>query len=804
MAAPTSKASTHRWSFYRAGGVDQVRLDTGADILNLDQLDQKLWVALSCPTKGLELDPRTLELLDSDGDGTVRPNEILAAVRWLRDVLKNADGLAKGEDGVALANLRTDTAEGKALLASCKHILKSLGKESATTITVADASQMAEVFAKAKHNGDGVVAPEDVPDAKARAVAAAIVGCLGGVTDRSGKPGFDQAKLDAFYAACAEFVAWQKAASDDAEHVLPFGDGTAAAFAAYQAVRAKVDDYFARCRLAAFDPRAQAAMNREEAGYLAAAAKELDLAATELAGYPLALVAPDQPLPLQKGLNPAWVGALATFQAHCAKGKDRLTETEWQALGARFAGYAAWLGAKAGAAVESLGLARVQEILAGNERQALQQAVGADLAVADEVAAMARVEKLCRLHRDFAQLLHNYVNFADFYARKGAIFQAGTLYLDRRTCELCFPVQDAGKHATLAPMSHAYLAYVDCTRPGEPKLQVACAFTAGDSDFLFVGRNGVFYDRKGRDWNATITKIVDNPISVRQAFWSPYKKLMRWIEQQVNKRAAEADAASTGKLQETAAKTSEAAAAGSPAAAAAAPKKMDIGVVAAIGVAIGGIATVVSKLLETFFGLGYLMPLGVLAILLLISGPAMLIAWMKLRQRNLGPILDANGWAVNVLTKVNIPLGGSLTEMPHLPAGAHRSLVDPYAEKRSPWPKVVFVLLVLGGTGYGLYRQNLLHDWTHGYVPRHHAVVDLSADKNTAKAGETVTFTVRSAATSLAVTELSAVPPKQWEPLAVDPTTKLAVLVIPKEMKAGSLAVTDTVTGDRLRIAVTE
>ena len=33
--------------------------------------------------------------------------------------------------------------------------------------------------------------------------------------------------------------------------------------------------------------------------------------------------------------------------------------------------------------------------------------------------------------------------------------------------------------------------------------------------------------------------------------------------------------------------------------------------------------------------------------MLAISGPSMLIAWLKLRQRNIGPILDANGWAVN-------------------------------------------------------------------------------------------------------------------------------------------------------------
>ena len=106
------------------------------------------------------------------------------------------------------------------------------------------------------------------------------------------------------------------------------------------------------------------------------------------------------------------------------------------------------------------------------------------------------------------------------------MFQAGTLYLDGRSCDLCIHVNDAGKHGLLAGCAKTYLAYADCSRPstGE-KMTIAAAFTGGDNDNLFVGRNGLFYDRQGRDWDATITKIIDNPISIRQAFWSPYKKL---------------------------------------------------------------------------------------------------------------------------------------------------------------------------------------------------------------------------------------------------------------------------------------
>jgi hypothetical protein len=63
----------HSWTFFRAGGVDQVILQSGDDLKNLDQLDQKLWVALSCPVKGLEIDQRTLELLDADKDGARPP-----------------------------------------------------------------------------------------------------------------------------------------------------------------------------------------------------------------------------------------------------------------------------------------------------------------------------------------------------------------------------------------------------------------------------------------------------------------------------------------------------------------------------------------------------------------------------------------------------------------------------------------------------------------------------------------------------------------------------------------------------------
>ena len=721
-AARTDGKAPHRWRFYRAGGVDQVRLDRGADLVHLDELDQKLWVALSCPVRGLEFDERTLTLLDTDADGRVRAPEMIGASRWLRSVLRDPEGLLRGADGVPLANLRTDTPEGRQVAAAARHVLTGLGKEKAEVLTIEDTQKTAQLFAQARLNGDGVVPPSAVADPTARAVAEAAVAVMGGVPDRSGKPGFDAARLKGFLGECDAFDAWWKQGEARRSEVWPLGDATPAAGAALEAVRTKVDDWFLRGRLAAFDPRAQAAVGEHEAAYLHGAAGDLTVTTPEVRRLPLARVEPGEALPLTDNLNPAWeaeIDALRKEVVGPLLGKDRnsLTEAEWNALSARFAPYRAWLASKAGAKVEVLGIARVRAVLSSAARTALEQAIEEDLAVAPAVDGIVLAERLARCWRDFHRLANNFVSFTDFYARRKAVFQAGTLYLDARSCDLCVQVTDPVKHGLHANMARSYLVYVDCTRPSGERMTVAAAMTAGDSDNLFVGRNGLFYDRRGRDWDATVMRIVDQPISVGQAFWAPYKKLIRWVEDHVAKRAAAADEASNAQLQTSA---GAAVPAGAPPAPPAPAKKIDIGVVAAIGVAVGGITAAMGALLNAFFGLKVYMPLGVLGLLLLISGPSMLIAYLKLRRRNLGPLLDANGWAVNTLTRVNIPLGRALTESAKLPHGSERSLRDPYAQKAPLWWRIVRVLLLLGVLAFGLWKTGYLHDWIPSIPDPHH------------------------------------------------------------------------------------
>ena len=721
---------TYPWRFFRAGGFDQVRLDTGKDLAQLEKLDQKFWVALACPTQGLEFDSKTLDLIDADKDGRIRAPDVIAAVKWAMSLLKDPDELVRSAPQMPLAAINDATPEGKRLLDTARHVLNTLGKSGEVALSVDDTTDTQRIFSLTRLNGDGVVTPDATEDAALRLAIEQIVTTQGGIDDRSKNAGVDRARVEKFFAELTAYLAWHDHPGVDDALLLPLGEQTKAASAALAAVRSKVEDFFARCRMAAFDARSTEALNREEKDYLAIAAKDLTISSAEVAGFPLAMVTPGAALPLTTTVNPAWAARIDTLRklviAPLIGDREQLTEAQWAQVTERFAAYDAWQANKAGASVEPLGLERIRALQAASPREAIVALIDTDLALAPQFEAIATLDKLVRYHRDLYKLLLNFVNFREFYGGKEkAIFQAGTLYLDQRACDLCIRVEDMARHALMVPLSQTYLAYLDCNRKAtSEKMTIVAAFTNGDSDNLMVGRNGVFYDRKGRDWDASIIKIVENPISIRQAFWAPYKRLIRWVGEQIAKRAAAADALASAKLEAavTNAATAATTAAPPPPAPAPAPpapsKGLDAGLIAAFSVAFGFVATAFAGIMSWLASTpAWTIPLYIALLLLLISGPSMVIAWLKLQQRNIAPILDANGWAINAKARVNIAFGTALTSVATLPLTAERDLLDPYADKKTSPVKVGLVVVAVLAL-YLVWYFGVIHHIAPGILPR--------------------------------------------------------------------------------------
>ncbi|HXS18574.1 MAG TPA: hypothetical protein VN764_15355 [Polyangiaceae bacterium] len=695
--------------FFRAGGVDQVELKTGADLVALKDLKQELWVALSCPVLGLQFDERTLALIDADHDGRVQAPELLNAIAWTNSVLRDIEELSVPDEPLKLSSIDQETDAGKLIHRTARALLKSVGKSSSDTLSPSEVHEALTKFNQEPDNGDGILPETATPDESLKALIKTV---LSGVAtpslDRNGQPGVTKDQVDAFFAAAGARRDWNVQANSEERAVL--GPKTATDIGAFLAVRSKLEDFFVRVRAVSFDARALTAMKQEETAYLSIGARTIAANAADFETFPLAHIAPNVALPLHQGLNPAWDERVHAFYEKIVRplvgDKDSLTEQDYDYIVSRLAPQLEFQATKPTSPWDAVDLAQVDTWLEAGAHGQLLELLSQDLAATEEAGALEQVERLVHYKRDLLRLANNFVAFRDFYAPgKTAIFQIGKLYIDQRVLSLVMRVVDPAKHVTLGPLAATYLLYCDAKNDKGEKMAIVAAVTNGDVDHFSVGRNALFYDNAGNDWDAVVTRIVDNPISIRQAFWSPYKKLVRLIEEQVNKRAAEAEAESQANMQKNATEA-DAISKGKVTAPPPPPKKLDIGVVAALGVAVGGITAALGVFINAFLGLGFWIPLGIVGLLLAISTPAMAVAWLKLRRRNLGPLLDANGWAINVLPRINVPLGRSLTKLAVLPPGAQRNLADPFAEKHTAWWKWL-ILAVVVGTGLFWYLGKL-------------------------------------------------------------------------------------------------
>ena len=702
----------HKWEFENVGGTSRVRIRNGADIAHLKYLDPKLWTVLSCPVKGLEIDEKSLSYIDADGDGKIRVNDVVKTATWVTDAVNNDDMVLNEEDFIYIRHFDTSNEVGLRLYNTSRQILDNLGKRE-PSLSIEEVTDMATIFANTRFNGDGVVTVETAEEPEDKAAIVAAVTALGGVKDRCGELGVNNEMIEKFYNCLNAYDAWQKATVE-----APFGADTDAVIAAYQALDAKVRDYFMRSKLAAFSPASTEKLDVQTSQIEAISAGNLAEKQDEIAQYPIARVTGKPEINLSEPVNPVWAAQFNTVVKVALPNNTVLTEEDWNAVGAKFAPYLAWKQSKAGTEVECLGYDTIKELIAQDRKEELFFLVEQDCALEEEANDIEMLVKFLYIYRDFYRLLRNFITFEDFYKKDrkiSAIFQNGRLIVDQRECRFCMNVQDMAKHNASAATSGMYLLYCDCTsKISAAKMQIVAAVTVGEIGNLIVGKNAVYYDNKGGEWDAVITKIVDNPISVRQAFWSPYRRMATAIENLISKSAADKDAKmmanATAKINAAPAALPAAPAAGAPADVTkpAAQPPFDIakfaGIFAAIGMALGMIGSALAALAKGIFALSWWeLLLSFVAILLLISGPAMVMAWMKLRRRNIAPILNANGWAINAAAKISIPFGETLTDMAKFPA---LKLPDPYKKKgMSRWSKFFLWLLVvaiLAGVVIGL------------------------------------------------------------------------------------------------------
>lgn len=693
----SSGETNHKWKFFRSGGFDQVRIETVNDLRNLQNLDQKLWAILSSPTTNIYFDKKMLGFLDSDHDQHVRVPDIIHAVKWLDQVLNDLSFVFKATDSITLSDINTNTESGKKVYLSAQLLLTFLNKKDTDCLTLNEVECPEKIFLGSVINGDGVITTDSVESEKAKEIITLIISTIGSIIDKNGKEGVDSSLVEQFYSELKNYSEWIQQAESNQSDIYFLHEKTESSFQNYQIVKQKIDDYFFSSQVLDFNQKYFELINEQPQKL-----SELDF--NSLRNLLIADVKPNQPLSFHQGVNPSWRKEIGDFYEQVIipiyGNLLDLNEQQWEKVKTKFSHYENWINQKPNNKVESLGLEKINLLLAENQKEILLDAINNDLSVKSIIDGFEDVEKLIRYCRYFIEYLYNFVSLSNFFTKQAkAIFQMGDLFIDGKQCELVVQVNDMTKHGELANLSGIFLIYCHLkNRTTNDVMTVAAAITNGNTDNIMVGRNGIFYDRDGQDWDATIIKVIDHAISIQQAFWEPYKRVARMISSQIEKWASskdkEIESKSSDIVNDTADKMKKTHTTTVPA------QPFDIGkfvgIFAAISLAIGAIGGALATVLTGFLGLvWWQMPLAIFGIILVISGPSMLMAWFKLRLRNLGPLLDANGWAVNTRATINIVFGSTLTKLATLPLGAERSLQDPFAEKKRPWKFYFFIVLVI-------------------------------------------------------------------------------------------------------------
>jgi len=312
--------------------------------------------------------------------------------------------------------------------------------------------------------------------------------------------------------------------------------------------------------------------------------------------------------------------------------RESLTRMEWKTVKAKFAPFRAWRAAK-------------------------------PVPFAAAKAALDDEERVLRYKTGLPEFLRNYLGMEDLYSlERQAVFQVGTLRIDAKELNLCFHVADEAAHAALAAQSKCCILYLKLRRPSEDATRHICAVvTAGHVGGLYVGRNGVFQDRDGKDWEAVVTRIVEAQVSLAEAFWLPWRKLgdamMGLAEKFLGEKQLKNPADVAALAKNATAKPADGAASGGNGAALASS-------IAAIGIGIGMVGAAAASVMAAVSRLVWWQSLVAVAVIILaVSLPSVILAWFKLRKRDLGAILNASGWAVNRPMRFSMRLARTFTKV---------------------------------------------------------------------------------------------------------------------------------------------
>jgi len=713
--------------FSNFGGIHQFVVSSAADLEQIDSLDPARWAATSAPLDDLHCDEGFLKYVDTETTGRIRVAQIIKARDWLFERLADRE-VVKGRN----ESIKLDAIKDEKVRAAAVRVNREQKAEDAARVSLADVRAFKGGYSKFLANGDGVLPADVVPEAEVASFIKDIMAVVGSAKDRGGADGVDGDHLEKFKTQGRAYLDW----NSKAKAAAVWGDDTAAASALCAKLDAKIEEYFLHCDLLRQETPAEATLKLKEDEVRALRAKDGGAIKTYLEASPLAPPNAKGTLDLTGAINPLFQADVADLRAKVltrAVSNDvrELTRDSWRKAKATFDGWRAYEGSKPTEPFDPIA-DKLAGYLDGPLPGRVTHYIDLDKAAAPELGEVDNLEKLLLFVRWLVELVNNFVNFSAIYRpTETALVEMGSLVIDARRLDFCVMVHDRAAHKAIATESLVFLVYAKITEKhgGGETFEVVAPVTGGEKGRLCVGKRGIFYNREGKEFDSEIVEIVENPISVREAMYAPFRRAAKFIgdkfESMVNSATEAQQAALSAKTEEaaataqqtaesaaTAARTAAPAAAAPAAPAAAAAEREGLNVNSLViggGMALAGLGAVLAVIVNMLTSLsGWIAILGVIGAVLALSA---FTAWLKLRRRNVSVLLEANGWAVNVHTNVTARIAKVFAYTPDLPKGATMDVTDalPEADDEGGSGGTIFLLLLLVGAGVAAYAHFIKH-----------------------------------------------------------------------------------------------
>jgi hypothetical protein len=654
----------------------QKELKTIKDIENVLTLDEAHWATTGVSNNALNCDNTFIDYVDIDNNKRVMCFEVTNSIKWLFKILKDRQSILDTSDILKLESINTDEKEGKAIHDSVKQILKKLRNSKEQQVSLKQVRKIKEDVSKTAISEAGVVLKEASEDDKIKELISSVIKTLGGVPHPSGKEGINKEKFDEFTKTAKVYLKWHEksviSSGEKETEIMPLGLNTLKAYKSFIKIHEKIDHFFSLCKVLSFTKRAKKITDniaKTAEGKTQETSAPLNINSKEvienyLKESPLANPNLEQELVFSEIINFYYEDAVKNFIEDVIKPfkitpADRLSYRQWITIREKMAGHRKWQNSKQGAKVESIAVDKLREFTEEEFISKVHKLIEESIDTALVLDEIRNVEKLILFQIWMMKFLNNFVYFPYLYdPQKRALFEMGTLVMDGRRFTLSVQVDNHEKHMQFSKQSNMFILYVNVLSSTEKKYEVAVPVTSGGKGNLYIGKRGIFQDTNKTDWDAEIIGIVENPISLKEAFSTPFKKLGKLINAKIEelKSAAETQLDTVVKGSET------------PPVQTQQTDNKGIGnlfmgggiAIAAIGSAMAFITKTLSEvewhtILFTILG-------AVSAVLL----PTFISAFIKLKKRDLSAILEASGWAVNARMKLTFKLGKFFTQRPKI------------------------------------------------------------------------------------------------------------------------------------------